>query len=70
MPLCMFHLYVICRDLDDTSVGVPAKRHLAEGQWFQKGYADETTSGIVAVVTQVDSLVTQEYLPITTMVDR
>ncbi len=45
------------------------KRPLPESYWFQSGYANEFSSGIIAVVTQVDSLVTQEYLPVTVIAD-
>ncbi len=40
------------------------KKQVPEGYWDVCGYSNEYMSGILTVVTKVDSMITQEYQPI------
>ena len=60
-------IYVHHRDLDQSSVAPqPMKKRLTESHWCQYGYANEYSSGILAVVTKEDMLISQEYQLVTT----
>ena len=61
------YFYVHHRDLDQSSVAPqPMKKRLTESHWSQYGYANEYSSGILAVVTKEDMLISQEYQLMTT----
>ena len=56
------YFYVHHRDLDQSSVAPqPMKKRLTESHWSQYGYANEYSSGILAVVTKEDMMISQEY---------